>query len=80
MDSHSPQPGDVIVHRQVHSPAVYILSRLDDRPQFYCKAYIDAVAKASSFAANAHVDAWYTTDEQSFERIAEHRALTRDPI
>lgn len=71
-----PQAGDVVVHRQVHSPAVYILSAFDEPPQLSCLRYEQAVAHATAFAAKTHIDVWYTSDEQIFKRIARHRLPT----
>jgi hypothetical protein len=73
MDSTLPQSGDVLIHRQVHSPAVYVLSTLDGPPQFFHKTYKDAVDRATRFAFKESVDAWYTTDELIFKRVAQHR-------
>jgi hypothetical protein len=73
MDSILPQPGDVIIHRQVHSPAVYVLSTLNEALQLSCKTYADALDRATAFAMRAHRDAWYTTDEQIFKRIGQYR-------
>jgi hypothetical protein len=72
-----PRPGDVVIHRQIHSPAVYILSRLDGAPQCSYKSYGEALAGATGFALQAHLDAWYTTDEVAFKRVAHHRPAPR---
>jgi hypothetical protein len=39
----TPQPGDVIIHRQVHSPAVYTLSALDGLHQITYRTYEGAL-------------------------------------
>ncbi|MEO5739369.1 MAG: hypothetical protein ABIS29_02110 [Vicinamibacterales bacterium] len=69
----TPSPGDVIIHRQVHSPAVYILSVFRQSHQVTYQTYDEAVDSAQRFAEREHLDAWYTTDEQTFERVAEYR-------
>jgi hypothetical protein len=68
-----PRPGDIVVHRQVHSPAVFVLSRLDGPLEYFARTYKDAVDLASRFTTEAGVDAWYTTDERTFTRVAQHR-------
>jgi hypothetical protein len=73
VDHALPQDGDVIVHRQVHSPAVYILSRLDAPLQVSYRTHGEALKAARAFTAQSHLDAWYTTDEQTFTRVAQHR-------
>lgn len=69
----TPEPDDVIIHRQVHSPAAYILSRQAGPLQASYTSYEAARVAALGFVLKHHLDAWYTTDEQTFERIAEHR-------
>ncbi len=69
-----PRAGDIVVHRQVHSPAVYVLSRLDGPLQFFCRTSEDAVAHAARCAHREQIDVWYTTDEQVFERVVRHRS------
>ena len=68
-----PQPDDVIIHREVHSPPVYILSRRAGPLQASYTSYEAARVIALGFALKHHLDAWYTTDKQTFERIAQHR-------
>ena len=65
------QPNDVIAHRQIHSPAVYILSRQAGSFQVCYKSYDAARAAAIGFALKENLDAWYTPDEQAFERIGQ---------
>jgi hypothetical protein len=65
-----PHPGDVVVHRQVHSPAVYALSRLKAPLQRSYKTYEEAVALAIVFAQKEHVDGWFTMDQRIYERLA----------
>ena len=62
----APRPGDIIIHRETHSPAVYILSAFNEPHQITCHTFEDARERA-------RLDAWYTTDEHRFERIAQHR-------
>jgi hypothetical protein len=73
MDSVLPQSGDVVIHRQVRSPAVYALSTLGEPLQFFHKTYEDAVDRATRFALKELIDAWYTTDELIFKRVAQYR-------
>jgi hypothetical protein len=73
----TPHPGDIVVHRQVHSPAIYVLSRFGAPLQYSCKTYDDAVARATEYARREHLDAWYTTDERIYERVAGHRASAK---
>ena len=68
-----PRGGDVIIHRQVHSPAVYVLSRHDGPLQYFDESYDTALAQAKQFARQAKLDVWYTLDELTFERVATHR-------
>jgi hypothetical protein len=72
-----PHPGDIVVHRKVHSPPVYVLSRLDGSLQFSYSTYEEAVAHATRFARSEHLDAWYTNDDRVFERVAKHRPSVR---
>ena len=68
-----PRTGDIVIHRQVHSPAVYVLSVLDGPPQLVYKRYEAALTHATACALEEFVDAWYTTDEHAFECVAAHR-------
>ena len=69
----TPQLGDVIIHRQIHSPAVYLLSALNRPHQITCRTYEDSLDRAQRFALREHLDVWYTVDEHAFERVAQHR-------
>ncbi len=69
----APHPGDVVIHREVHSPAVYVLSVFSELRKITCKTYDDAFDRAQRFALREHLDAWYTTDEHVFERVAQYR-------
>lgn len=69
-----PRAGDVIIHREVHSPAVYVLGRMDEPLQVTYKGYEEALAHATALAHAKQLDVWYTTDEQTFLRVDEHRA------
>jgi hypothetical protein len=71
----TPQAGDIVIHRQIHSPAVYVLSVLDEPHQIMCLTYEGALDRAIGFARREHLDAWYTIDEQTFERVAENRSV-----
>jgi hypothetical protein len=73
----TPQADDVIIHRQIHYPATYILSRQSGSLQASYKSYEAARVAALGFVLKHHLDAWYTTDEQTFERIAQHRSAGR---
>ena len=73
MNGDRPRPGDLVVHRQVHSPAVYAMGTLDGPSQFFCRTYDEAIARAIRFASRESLDAWYTNDEQRYERFARHR-------
>jgi len=70
-----PHSGDIILHRQVHSPAVYVLSRRDGPLRCSYKTYEQALAQAIESTRREHLDAWYTTDGQVFERLARHRPI-----
>jgi hypothetical protein len=65
-----PHPGDIVVHREVLSPALYVLSRLGVPLQFSCKTYEEALAQATEYARRERVDAWFTMDERAYERLA----------
>jgi len=69
----SPKPGDIIIHRQIHSPAVYTLSVLNGSHQVTYQTYEEAFDRAQRFALRECLDVWYTTDEDAFEPIAHHR-------
>ena len=69
----TPRRDDVIISRQVHSPAVHVLGRRGGPLQASYTSYEAARVIALGFALKHHLDAWYTTDEQTFERIAQHR-------
>jgi hypothetical protein len=68
-----PRAGDVVIHRQVHSPAVYVLSRRGGPLQFSHTTYQAAEHQATGFARKKRLDVWYTTDEIAFKRVAHHR-------
>ena len=73
----TPKAGDIIVLRQVHSPAVYILSVHDGPPQIAFRTHEEALEKARRFAQQARLDVWYTTDGDAFERVGQHRPSRR---
>jgi hypothetical protein len=73
MGDNGPRPGDIVVHRQIHSPAIYVLSRLDGVLQLSYKDYQEALASASRFASRAHLDVWYTTDDGVYEQVFNYR-------
>ncbi len=78
MSSGVPRPNDVVV---VQLPALrgesgYLVFRASRRAQSICGAYIEARGRAERQAALACVDAWYTSDERIFIRIAQHRPLS----
>jgi len=77
MDTDGPRPGDIVVHRQVHSPVAYVLSRFNAAPQFSYKTYDEAIGRAIRFAQREHLDAWYTNDGQHYERVAKRRSSPR---
>jgi hypothetical protein len=68
-----PRPGDIVIHRQIHSPAVYLLSTLGGPLQLSFNTYEKAAIRAVAFASEKHLDAWYTTDEQTFKQVVQHR-------
>jgi hypothetical protein len=68
-----PRTGDIIILREVHSPAVYLLGALGGVPQLSYRTYAEAVEYATRFSREACVDVWYTIDAQSFDRVAQHR-------
>ena len=68
-----PLAEDVVIHRVVHSPAVYLLSRHGAEPQIKCKTYEEASARAAAFATAFNVDVWYTMDESSYKSVTRHR-------
>jgi predicted transcriptional regulator len=74
-----PQPGDVVVQWQMRSPAVYVLSRRDERTQRTYETYEEALARAIGCARREHLDAWYTNDGQVFERLSQHRPTAGRP-
>jgi hypothetical protein len=69
----TPQIGDVVIHRRVNSPAVYMLSVFPGPHQITCQTYEEASGRAERFALREHLDAWFTTDEHAFQRIAQQR-------
>ena len=73
MNDDRPRPGDIVVHRVVHSPAVYLIGRLDGMLQVSCKTYDEAIARAIGFARHESLDAWYTNDEQRYDRFGRYR-------
>jgi acyl-CoA reductase-like NAD-dependent aldehyde dehydrogenase len=77
MGTEGPRPDDIVVHRHVHSPVVYALSRFNAAPQFSYKTYDEAIRRAIRFARREHLDAWYTNDGQRYERIAKRRSSPR---
>jgi hypothetical protein len=73
MGESRPHPGDVVVQWQMQSPGVYVLSRRDGRSQRSYTTYEEALGRAIGCARREHLDAWYTTDGQVFERLSQHR-------
>jgi len=75
MSARVPQPGDVLVVQLPprHDTSGYLVSRAGRRTQSVCGAYIEARRRAEQQAKLAGVDAWYTSDEKAFIRIAQHR-------
>ena len=69
-----PLAEDVVILRVVHSPAVYMLSRYGAEPQLKYKTYEEAAERAAQYATARKVDAWYTTDESSYESVTRHRS------
>ena len=73
MRDKKPQPGDIIIRRHVHSPAVYHLGIVDHAPQITCRTHKEALRHATGFAQAAGVDVWFTTNDSTFKRVARHR-------
>jgi hypothetical protein len=69
----TPLSGDVIIQRQVHSPAVYVLHTLGWPGQFFHRTYEAAMEQARRFALIQSIDVWYATDASVFKRVAQHR-------
>jgi hypothetical protein len=67
-----PQPGDVIITRHVHSPAVYAVRMTDGEEQIQWRDYDQAVTHAVGFARKMGTDAWFTADGLTFERLTIH--------
>jgi hypothetical protein len=73
----APVSGDVIIHRIVQPPPAYLLSSFEGRFQICCLSHESAVVDARRFARVKKVDAWYTTDEDTYELVANHRPTQR---
>ena len=73
MRDRKPQPGDILIRRQIHSPKVYNLGIVDREPQITCRSYGEALRHATGFAQATGIDAWFTTDDSTFKRVARHR-------
>ena len=74
----NPRPNDVVVLQvpSRHGTSGYLVSRASRRAQSICGAYVEARRRAVQQAALSCVDAWYTSDERVFIRIAQHRPLS----
>lgn len=68
-----PATGDIIVHRRHISGDVYMLGLFNRPSQLTYEAYADAMKRASEFAVEDGVDAWYTEDGQVYRSLARHR-------
>jgi hypothetical protein len=68
-----PQAGDVIIHRHTPSSSVFVAGIVGGDLQLSWRTYAEAVKQVGAFARKTSIDAWYTTDEQTFERIEQHR-------
>jgi|SoiMethySBSTD1v2_1073268.scaffolds.fasta_scaffold1040558_2 hypothetical protein len=75
----TPRRDDVIISRQVHSPAVHVLGRRGGPLQASYRTYGEALKTASSFAVDQHLDVWFTADEHTFDRVAQHRPTRVKP-
>ncbi len=73
MSERQPHAGDVVIHRQVHSPAIYILSRLNEPLQCSFTTYDQALDHATRFAQHERLDVWFTIDEMAFDRVMQMR-------
>jgi hypothetical protein len=73
MGTGHPHPRDIVIRRQVHSPAVYVLSRIDGAPQCFYHTYREALAQATRAARNEQVNAFYSDGEHVLEQVADHR-------
>ena len=72
-----PQLGDIVIRKEAHSPVTYLLSRFARQPQFLCRTYEEAAWAAEAVARTERIDAWYTSDDKSFELITLHGALNQ---
>ncbi len=75
LNARVPQPGDVLVVQLParHGVSGFLISRASRRTRSICGAYIEARRRAEQQAKLAAVDAWYTSDEKAFIRIAQYR-------
>jgi hypothetical protein len=67
-------PDDIVIQRQVHSPAIYVLGRVDGALQCSYRSYAEALAQATRLARSERVDVFYSDGEFVFERLARHRS------
>ena len=72
-----PLLGDIVIRKEAHSPAAYLLSRFARQPQFLCRTYEEAAWAAEAVARTERVDAWCTSDGKSFELITPHSAINQ---
>ena len=68
-----PHAGDVVIYRRDFAAGVYLLSAFQLASQITSRTYDEAIRDATTLAAKNHVDAWYTVDAQTYQRVARHR-------
>ena len=68
-----PVTGDFIVHKRHASGDVYMLGLFNRASQLTYEAYAEAMKRATEFAVEDGVDAWYTEDGETYRSLARSR-------
>jgi hypothetical protein len=68
-----PHAGDMVIYGGASSAGVYLLSAFQHACHLTSRTYDEAMCDATTFAATNHVDAWYTVDAQTYQRVATYR-------
>lgn len=72
-----PTTGDIIIHKHHASGDVYMLGLFNRAARLTYEAYAQAMKRATEFAVEDGVDAWYTEDGETYRSLARHRRRRR---
>ena len=73
----TPEPGDVLIRREMRNTPSYSISVVPGPPQFQCSSLEEAILQAQRFAEHEHLKVWTTEDGRVFGEIAGAGLSTR---